>query len=71
MHVITSTIQFGKKYPEAFNALPEPYQADDCLEYQIISGLILCYPKSDQEIALGNWVAFFRPKNRTWEVKHG
>ncbi len=66
MHIITSTIEFAKEYPQAFNALPEPYQADDCLEYQINGKHIYCYPKLDQEPILGDWLCIYDSFENRW-----
>ncbi len=67
MRVITSTLQFAKEYPEAFNALPEPYQADDCLQYLIGDKTIACQPKPDQELALGRFVYRYSAGKKIWE----
>lgn len=64
------TLTLAKNYPDAFNALPEPYQNDDCLEFFIDSGVLYSRPKKGQESILGNWVAEFYsyPDEKEWVV---
>lgn len=66
------TIQLAKDNPKAFAALPEAYQADDCLEFfmgrikRIGRTFIMCRPKKDQESILGNWSCMFIPEQQRW-----
>ncbi len=65
-----STIEFSRAYPEAFVALPEPYQNDSCLEFSDAGEDLICYPLPGQENALGRWVANYninRLENQ-WQV---
>ena len=59
MKTITSTLQFAKEQPKAFAALPEAYQADDCLEFLFIDNYIVAKPKQDQIPALGSWEVYW------------
>lgn len=55
------------KFPQAFAALPEPYQADSCLEFYIdCNSNICCAPKADQVNILGNWECMFDAIQREW-----
>lgn len=69
---ITSTLQFAQEYPAAFAALPEAYQADDCLEflidrYKTFNGSeIYCQPKEDQIAVVGHWVSFYDKESQEW-----
>ena len=47
------------QYPEAFAALPEPYQNDSCLEFWTDQGDLFAAPEPGQESALGDWVSMF------------
>lgn len=56
-----------KELPMAFAALPECYQADDCLNFWFDDDCVLrCAPKKDQEFAVGNWTAYFDYDRGTW-----
>ncbi len=64
----TST-QFSETYPEAFAALPEPYQ-NDRLEFSDSGEHLICYPVPEQEPKLGRWVANYDTsrKEDKWKV---
>lgn len=64
-----NTLQLASKHPEAFKALPEAYQNDDVLEFSVDvdTGLLWCWPKEEQEFALGRWDACFDPETKTWD----
>lgn len=47
------------RYPTAFYALPEPYQADSCLEFYVESGKLFAQPSKEERKVLGNWLASF------------
>ena len=52
--------ELEKKFPEAFAALPEPYQADSCLEFGVDDfGILYARPIASQVAHLGNWTAHF------------
>lgn len=59
-----------KMFPEAYSALPEPYQNDSCLDFMFDEGMLFAYPKHDQHDALGHWEAVYVPKSKTWDVEH-
>lgn len=61
-----STLELATTHPEAFAALPEGYQADDCLDYYEHWGILFCRPKASQVQALGHWEAFYEPKSKQW-----
>lgn len=46
-------------YPKAFEALPEVYRADNCLDFWEEEQVLWCAPKQDQEEILGQWKACF------------
>ena len=50
------------KHPDAFGALPECYQVDDCLEFwEQEQGLVIfARPKMSELHALGNWCCYYR-----------
>lgn len=54
-----NTKQLSKRYPMAFKSLPEPYQADDCIEFFEKDGTLFAKAGKGQETILGMWVAFF------------
>lgn len=66
-----NTRELAEVYREAFNALPECYQADDCLvfwEEQTWErgDFLYCRPSVGQEQALGNWVLEYDFETRDW-----
>lgn len=62
-----STLELASKYPEAFAALPIPYQNDDCLEFYLDEdGFTCCKPAPGQEQILGNWECCFDPVVNMW-----
>ncbi len=64
MEKITSTLEFAKKYPEAFAALPECYQNDDVLEYYKADGFLYAQAKESERFAVGDKVYMYYT---TWE----
>ena len=59
-------------YPEAFEALPEPYQNDSCLEFFLDSDYLHCQPKHDQLAILGQWSCYYDPELQSWcNTKNG
>lgn len=50
-------------YEEAYEALPEPYQADSCLVFWVEDSMLFCRPKDDQIAALGSWVCVFNDRD--------
>lgn len=57
-----------KNHIVAYQALPTPYQNDNCLEFwwDKKEHRLKCQPKKDQEFALGTWIAYYDPKQDTW-----
>ena len=53
--------------PDAFAALPEPYQNDNCLSYRRDYDGLYCRPHIDQVFALGRWTLFFNEDTCSWE----
>lgn len=66
-----NTLELAKSHPEAFAALPDPYQADDCLVFELEDGKLLAYPKQDQIFALGHWVAYYNTSAQEWVLSVG
>lgn len=66
MQTIDSTLQLARQEPIAFAALPEAYRNDDCLRFEIKSGLITAMPKPGQESALGYWKCVFSDAELRW-----
>lgn len=69
MKTITSTLEFCKLYPKAWEALPEAYRNDDVLNYRIDDAAplyMIAYPKPDQEFALGRWIATYSSVAKKW-----
>lgn len=50
----------------AYNALPSPYQNDDCLFFWEEHGTLYCRPKDGEEFALGSWVCLFDSLDECW-----
>lgn len=48
-----------ENHPEAFNALPEPYQADSCLEFGTDEYGLWCAPIESERAVLGDWECVF------------
>jgi hypothetical protein len=54
-------------YRDAFAALPEPYQNDNCLDFYVdVNGGLCCTPKIGQEFALGEWEAVYDEDADDW-----
>lgn len=64
-----NTIELASKHPKAFDALPEPYQADSCLEFYESNGRVFARPCVDQLSILGNWTAMFNGDHWTTNWK--
>lgn len=66
--------QLAQEYLDAWQALPEAYQADSCLRFAIIneSGalgqetLLIAAPKEDQESCLGHWTQMYCKSIPEW-----
>lgn len=54
-----TTLELYGYNSEAYDALPDPYREDDCLEFFEIDGCLMCQPAEGQEVILGDWVAIF------------
>lgn len=62
-----TTLELAHKHPQAFKALPEPYQNDSCLEFGIDEfGRLWAKPKFGQGHALGFWVSYYNPAVQSW-----
>lgn len=61
-----STLELAKTHPDAWEALPNPYREDECLEYFEHWGILFCRPKASEVQALGHWEAFFEPRSKQW-----
>lgn len=54
-------------FPEAFNALPESYQSDSCLDFYFDCNKNLCCgPKREEVPVLGEWEAVYCTNEKTW-----
>ena len=62
-----NTRELEKEYPAAFKALPECYQADDCLEFFIDHDWLMAVPKPGQESVLGELEWWFDSDSNQWE----
>lgn len=64
-----STHEFARVNPKAFEALPEPYRADSCLEFYSRGEDWFCRPIAGEEGNLGVWDSiFYRGKWREVEL---
>jgi len=62
-----NTLQLAKENPKAFTALPEPYQADDCLLFFTgEDNKLHCVPNMENEIVLGCWEAVYEADLHEW-----
>ena len=62
--------ELEEQFPDAFSALPEPYQADSCLEFFLSSaggGTVFAKPKPEEIPVLGDWIAFYNQTIDVWE----
>jgi len=55
-----------KHHIVAFAALPECYQADNCLIFYWENNRLYAEPKADQGQALGEWRANYNPTTDSW-----
>jgi len=56
-------------HPDAFAALPEPYQEDDCVVfYQDVNGNLCCEPDEDQTAVLGQWTSVYDHISGDWKL---
>ena len=61
------TEQLRYTRPQAFAALPEPYQEDDCLMFYIdINGNLNAVPDEDNVAILGDWEMMFDSTSEAW-----
>jgi hypothetical protein len=63
---ILSQEEFSKKHPEAFEGLPECYQADSVLLFGEDESGLYCFPKESEIHALGDWTSMWEPKKKQW-----
>lgn len=71
MGTVWSTLELATMHRTAFDALPLPYQNDNCLEFFINEKLQLCcHPKIDQVFALGHWESIFDEGTCSWSGIH-
>lgn len=63
----SNTLELAEVYPSAFEALPEPYQADSCLLFWDEDGKVFTRPLDDQEHILGVWKCVFNPETKRWD----
>lgn len=61
-----NTRQLAEECPYAYAALPECYQADDCLFFWEEGNTLYAKPAVGQEQALGVWVMEYDTPNYTW-----
>lgn len=59
--LVLTQSEFEEGFPEAFEALPECYQADHCLEFMTFGNLLLTFPAFEQVSALGEWTMCWHP----------
>ena len=62
-----NTMELCTKNPNAYEALPEAYQGDDCLYFYEDKGMLFCRPAEGQEGALGQWVAKYSESEKCWK----
>jgi hypothetical protein len=60
------TLELARTHPRAFEALPEPYQADDCLIFYTDGGTLCCIPDMQNEEVLGSWKARYHADVNEW-----
>lgn len=61
-----STLELARRHRKAWEALPECYQADDCLEFYEVAEILFAKPKPEEIPILGDWECFFRPHDGRW-----
>jgi hypothetical protein len=61
-----NTLQLQTKHSEAFQALPEPYRNDNCLEFFVWEKTLYAKPAKGQVEVLGNWVCYFDKDLGDW-----
>lgn len=64
--LILTMAQVQNGFSTAFEALPEPYKNDSCLEFYVEDGTLFAKPVKGQEYALGNEVWFFDLHDEQW-----
>lgn len=60
-----NTLDLSRKNRKAYDALPEPYRNDDCLEFFYKDGELYAQP-ADGQSHLGEWSAKFDAKQNKW-----
>lgn len=70
-----NTRELAQAHPEAFAALPECYQSDDCLHFWegpggAGEGGLYCCPATGQQEVLGKWEAGYNFIRGEWIVVH-
>lgn len=60
-----------KNYKNAFNALPEPYQNDSCLEFWLQYDRLYTQPKDAEKLVLGSWAARWDEVTQSWITLYG
>lgn len=63
-----NTRQLEEKHSEAFEALPEAYRNDDCVEFFVWGKGLYAKPAKGQVPALGNWLAYFDKDLGEWKT---
>jgi len=61
---------FAEQYPDAFDALPECYQADSCLRFWVENNQFYSAPLESEEYCLGIWVSIFEPEHGWIDYSH-
>lgn len=61
-----NTIELSEKVPQAYSALPEPYQNDDVMIFYYNNGDLFGKPKDSEIEILGDWTVIYDPKTKSW-----
>lgn len=61
-----STLQLSHAYPEAWEALPECYRSDSCLEFYRMFDILFCKPTPEELPILGEWECYYSDRMRAW-----
>lgn len=62
-----TTLELMASHPTEWEALPQVYRDDDCLEFYEFYGILFCRPTSEEITILGGWECFYSTSDKVWK----
>jgi len=62
-----TTLDLASVNREAWQALPQVYRDDDCLEFYQFFDVFFCMPKPEELPILGQWECFYSKHEKVWK----